>query len=717
MTDQPMTTSRPAARELAWPLLLALVLAGVAFFLYQRNAGLQPSVFADEWYYSKMSRLTPLADSMLPSYLYLWLFGASSACGTGFLDCVRLGNLAFFIGAAPFVYLVARRYAGKPLAAAVALLSTLAPLNSFTAYFMPETMYYFGFCVLSWVALTGGDWRPSTQALASGLVLGLMSLVKVHALFLLPALCPFLLLASHQRGGAWLLRGLAMAALAAVLTFALKFGLGYVFAGKNGLSIFGYFYESTKLGVDRLALLAAASVNARGHLMTLALVYGLPLAILGHALGARLLSWRGAQAAAAHDPATARRELLHLYTLLMLGAAAGLTVMYTAGLHVPGSREGFRLHLRYYSFVFPLLAVVAAAAVAPGQATAAPRRPWLRWALAALLGAIVLLALSRLQGYTMNVVDGPDIFGINLAGKSFRILVGLQLLLLLGWAARVRLPGWTGTRLAPLLFVCLALPAAYAASYQGVGRHLATLRTPTPTDMAAVFTREHVPAAERGDVVIAGLDLSLMIRAQFHIDHPDTTLLSYEGFGPLAEYQLPLHKKWMVLLGDFTVPDEVLTLQRTPWYSVVRLPDPGTTLSRINLALPPDPAVLTGIEGLSRIEPWGRWSDAKQVVFHFARPLPRRVGVLFNARAYDVNAQLPFQARVGGVSKEFRVGWHMREFALHFDTDGTARTLVIDVPQPVSPAERGQPGDTRPLGIGIGEIVITDGSARVEAAR
>jgi phosphoglycerol transferase len=72
---------------------------------------------------------------------------------------------------------------------------------------------------------------------------------------------------------------------------------------------------------------------------------------------------------------------------------------------------------------------------------------------------------------------------------------------------------------------------------------------------------------------------------------------------------------------------------------------------------------------------------------------------------------------LGGDTKEFKVGWHQQEVGLHFDIRDDTRTLVIEVPQPVSPAERGQPGDTRKLGIGIGEITITDATGSVQAAR
>jgi hypothetical protein len=89
---------------------------------------------------------------------------------------------------------------------------------------------------------------------------------------------------------------------------------------------------------------------------------------------------------------------------------------------------------------------------------------------------------------------------------------------------------------------------------------------------------------------------------------------------------------------------------------------------------------------------------------------------VLTARAYDVNASLPFKVRVGSQTRELRIGWHLQEVGLHFDTSGKDRTLVIDIPQPVSPAERGNPADTRKLGIGISEIIITDASRPAQAA-
>ena len=692
-----MTASLLDRKPAIWPALLALALACASFWLYQRSAGLYPTVFADEWYYSKMARLMPLAEAIVPSYLYLWIFGASKACGPDFLDCVRAGNLVFFIAAAPFLYLTARKYTGPAWSFTLALAATLAPLNVYTAYFMPEATYYFGFCVLSWLVLTRARWHWAAIALAGGAVLGVMSLVKVHALFLIPALCLYLVYASWHAGGPWLLRGLLAAILAGTMTVAAKFGLGWLLAGEAGLSLLGPFYQgavNSGSASARLALLAPAFINGRGHLEALAVLMAVPLAILLHGMCSNVLRERGTAA----NP-------LQVWVFLMLGAAAGMTVMYTATLAGPDNHEGVRLHLRYYSFVFPLVWLVAMAA-------AGDRRnllPRLRWVLAALMAALLALALLKLPTYRFNVVDGPDIAGIDLNTYYGMALVGIQLLLLALWAAR--------RQVAAALFVLTALPLSLLLAQVRAETYLVSHAPPGLGDRAGELARELVPEAERGKVVVVGDDLGQIMRAQFHIDHPDSVPLLLPTDAPIAEYEMPVTQRWMLLIGKHALPTTATTVGGNEYYSLVRLPEPEPAIAHASLAGPVDGKLITAIEGLSVAEPWGRWSDSAKVVIHFAQPLPRRVGVVLNARAFDVNATLPFKIQVGADQAEFRLGWQMRQVSMHFETDGTARSLVIEVPRPISPAELGSPGDPRKLGIGISDITLTQAPVPAQAAR
>jgi phosphoglycerol transferase len=475
-----------ALSRLRSPLpVLAMALAWIAIgaWLYARSAGLNPAIFADEWYYSKMARLQPLAEAIVPSYLYLWIFKASNACGDGFLDCVRFGNIVFFAGAAPFIYLSARQVAGRGMAFAVTVLALLAPVNLYTALFMPEACYYFGFAVLAWVALTRTAWGWAGQGAAAGLVLGLMSLIKVHAVFLLPGVCLFLACAGQLRGeAAWLRRGMQSAVLAALLALAVKFGLGWVLAGETGLSLFGSFYSNTATTTARtskLALLAPAFINGRGHLMALAVLLPLPLAMILHALVSRA-------ARARLDPPM---KSLLLFSFLMLGSAAGLTVVYTASIRDQGLDEILRLHLRYYSFVFPLLLMVAAAAV--GRPLPGPRSRS-AWLAAALVAAAILVAQVKLPLYRLSTIDGPEL--ASAVGGTGQALAALDLLVLLLWAC--------GSRLAAPLFLFAAVPLAAGNGMNDNAFYLAQLKTSWAPEKAGRFAHAYVPVAEHNRIAV-----------------------------------------------------------------------------------------------------------------------------------------------------------------------------------------------------------------------
>jgi phosphoglycerol transferase len=116
--------------------------------------------------------------------------------------------------------------------------------------------------------------------------------------------------------------------------------------------------------------------------------------------------------------------------------------------------------------------------------------------------------------------------------------------------------------------------------------------------------------------------------------------------------------------------------------------------------------LLSGAEGVSAIEQFGRWSNAKQVVLHFNAPLPQHAYIVLKAWAFGDNADLPFTMRIGGNSARFRLSGTPQEIGLRLDTDGQQRSLTIEVPHPVSPMSYGDPRDPRLLGIALAEIEI-----------
>lgn len=678
-------------------------MALVGWYLLERTLGLRPGVFADEWYYSKLARLIPLSEAVLPSWLYLLVFGASSSCGPGFLDCARIGNVLFHVGAAPFLYLVARRVMTAPLACAVAVLALLLPLNLYTSFFMPESMYFFGFAVLAWVALAGLAWRDWTHALAAGATLGLMSLVKVHAVFLLPALCLYLLYASHVRaaggasGGAWLARGLGAAALAALAAAVVKLLLGWLLAGEAGLTLFGAFYGAGASSASQHSLLARlvpASVSARGHAMALAALLAIPLAALLHAL-LRRDTWRGANPL---GPLVA-------FTILMLGSALGLAVLYTASIAHEGPLEGLRLHSRYYSFALPLLLVAAAAATRKDPDRAGARDGLVVPALVALaLAGLLAAAWFLLPGFDPRVTDSPEFTTLVRHGKAGTALFVLQALLLALWLRYRRLAAWGA--------LLLALPLALYATDLEVRSYLVHLEQPAPADRAGIAAHDLIPPAERGAtmVVANGADL---FRTQFHIDHPEMLFLDLPDGAPVEAYRLPSQARWLVAVGRHPLPPELVPTVSNEAFTIVKLPRSQRSLvSEFAFSVAPGAGQpVVEATGLSGVEGWGRWSDSPRVALRFARPLPARLTVVLTAGAFGANIGAPFVLRVGDASLEFRLPWEAREVVLDLDTDGRQQTLAIEVPHPQRPSEQGNSTDTRALGISLTRLRIEERTA------
>ena len=94
-------TSTSTNSRFALTCMAGLVLA--LLYMLQRDMGLYPTIFGDEWTYSSSSRLMLYKDALLPSYLYFSLYGLTSGCGDSFLDCSRIINAILFVAAAPFI--------------------------------------------------------------------------------------------------------------------------------------------------------------------------------------------------------------------------------------------------------------------------------------------------------------------------------------------------------------------------------------------------------------------------------------------------------------------------------------------------------------------------------------------------------------------------------------------------------------------------------------
>ena len=259
------TVGRGSAVSEAVPPWLAA--AGVAVCLLVivgatwRDAGTAAHTFVDEQFYSYHARRAPLSEAPVPSYLYFKVFSATQACGDGSLSCARLLNALFFAAALPFLFLVGRRFASWRASAAVTVATAVGPFTLYTAQFMPEATYFFGLWVALW--LVTGPWpRARLQALAVGVAVGLLALVKLHGIFLSPSFAVIVFLLAWRAGSAGRWReGLLAVGLFAVGFVTARLGVGVWLGGRAALDVLGRHYgdHASDGAVKTLSELALAA--------------------------------------------------------------------------------------------------------------------------------------------------------------------------------------------------------------------------------------------------------------------------------------------------------------------------------------------------------------------------------------------------------------------------------------------------------------------------
>lgn len=680
--------------------LLALFL--LAAYLLARNTGLNPRVFADEWHYSNFARLTPLRDAQLPSYLYFGLFRLSSTCGAGFLECARLLNLAAFIGSAPFIYLVARQVCAARPALLVTALSLLAPVNGYTAYFMPEATYFFCFWLFAWSVLRfhkDSNWRT---LVASGAILGLGAMVKMHALFLLPSYCAFIAYAAwvhRAKAGRldWIATALYWIVAAVTTAAAVRMGIGYLIAGKSGLSLIGTLYGSQAAHSDAshpsLAMLAHAVNNLRGHVLALSLLFSVPLASLGmHFLNAP---------ASAQIPTESR--YIAVFTTLMLLALLVVTALFTASVVGQNASEtDARLHLRYYDFLFPLLLIWCASQLR----SASPARK--KWPLALPMAALMVYAWRVLTRYYIpSLVDCPEFDGLAYRPDIFAALSTLSLLVLLAW--------WRDSRLGMRLFLFVFMPVYTVTATLHLNKEFRRLLVADVYVQAGQLAHLYLQPADQERLTIVAPDGAGLYKTRFFVDNRASDILMLPEGSTVRLVDLDKKTRWLMLIGDYKISSLTASRVEQRGYSLLQILPGKDSLRSIDFSVPGYDGYLNKASGLSAPESFGSWSTGKEVRLALTTALPEQAQLDFTATAFGPNADEDFIVTVGAQSQHVRFSGSEQKVTLRFDTDGKEMAIAIQVPHPISPAALGQGSDNRALGFALSRLTITQ-AGKSEAA-
>jgi phosphoglycerol transferase len=326
-----------------------------------------PSIMGDEYVYTSAAKHLPFAEQYFSNYIFSWVMSATNMCGTDFYVCTKSINSVFFALAILFTFLIAARFLTFGWSVFVASVTALSPIAIPVSYFMPEIMYFAAMTgvvlVALWVADTG-KWQ--LWALV-GISLGLAALVKPHAIFMLPAFTIFALVISYKlASGSWL-AGIRSAGSTIAGFFVAKFGLGFLFAGTEGLKLFGGYGSPVdaltsvvenqapvvgqEAGTQATGLELLASVtfgHLAMHLAVVLMIAGLPL----------LLSLRVLLSVAKKPEPVGPVSSLFILVGLITFSIIAVVAVFEAYVTVGGDDHSDRLILRYYEFLIPQFIVM-----------------------------------------------------------------------------------------------------------------------------------------------------------------------------------------------------------------------------------------------------------------------------------------------------------------------------------------------------------------------
>ena len=639
--------------------------AAIAIFasLVYASSRKYPSVFADEYFYSRFSRLLPFSDSLVPNYLYFAAYQLTNECGENFLFCGRILNTLFFVATAPIIYFTAANYCSRTNAAWVAVLSLIAPFSLYVAFYMPESMFY----LASWVFF----WRVSRASVVSsnqnwalaGISLGLAALVKPHALFMVPALLLYVAWHGHQVTQVTVVRVAANWAILLGCCLGFKFAVGYFFAGRGGLSFFGSAYGSLAKGqsggIDRyLQLLTPWAENTLGHVLGLCTLFALAI-FLGASSSLTNLKNKSAEQIA--------RTSISVFTLLIIGSLLCVSSLFTV--YVAGSapsETAHRLHMRYYNFAFPLLFIVLAT-----HASVIREKSQLFKQLliaAPILGCLTYLSFSNgLVRYTTHIADSPELYGLVTGSRFFNVTVGVGCILTV-LALRFRL-------LSTAIMLYFALPVMLLGStYFSIDENRAKL-APHRFDIPGLFAKRNLGDSEIGKVAVVGSDSAAVYQALFHVDHAKAVPVFVSDIEKFELKDRPIGADWLLLLDPKkTYSDISFSIERRG-FTLVRAKVPFL----INFSSPDQKsAFLEHIDGMVQWpEPWGRWSEGKQTKISFAGALPKTLKVAISAFTLPQNVDQPFIARLGQCEQTFFLKATPSKVFLTFNCTSDSKTFEL----------------------------------------
>jgi len=690
----PIRTSK-SAQVLAYGGLALFVI----YVLLTRVTGNLPDVMGDELVYATAALHAPMSTAAIPDYLYYWVYSSTGVCGIGFYGCSQVLNTLFSLGAGLLVMVIARRFISQWASILIALVFVLGPLSASNSYFMPESMFYFFLALLLWHLTKQVEQRSLGFWIQAGVYLALLSLVKPHALLLGAGIGTYLLATQWgEKQGRWI-RLMKEGGSLVLATVLVKFGLGLIFAGPNGITLFGNSYTGTlngtfgataapvspavtNGGVDRSLGTSLSFIFGQIGVETLAVVF---LGALPLAAAVRYL-WRSRKSVEANKP-------LADFSFLIVNTLAWMVVLiaiFSNMTRLTGEDTANRIMLRYFEFLIPLLLITLVAAAEKGLTV----KPVMRWLFAGVGGILTIVASTYITQvpagagsprYNLQFVDSPMLkvlLGTNSSDATTGApiywmaitVVVVTLIALALWAAN---PKWGAVTWVAAITPVLLLLSNNAMVSNYAWRSNYTMAS----DTAGEFVRDSIPGDELKNLIIVAPSNSNKsdLVAKFHINNPDVQVTEIpEG----ATYSAPTGNndiKWEMALGDVVLGDAGYTVAQAGGVQLLRR-DMGDIEIFNNHTHAG--TLLMGSQGLDASNAQGMCATSSTVILHLSKQILAPDQLLLGLTATGMGNGQQYSIRIGETTQNLNLALSQRPLnaALNATNNQSSQDVYINLP-------------------------------------
>jgi phosphoglycerol transferase len=638
---------------------LALAIASIFahWILTARLAGVSVSVLIDEYSYVLDAHYRALTEAYYPNHLFQLVYSITKTCGPEFYSCARGINALFVVASGVVIYALAKYISGKKWVSAIVWLGCVfGSFGTYTAYFMPEAIFNF-FMVLFFFGLIrlGNSGRVVVWA-ALGAVLGIASLAKPHALFVVPALVIYIFLATRATSTHFPLQSIKRIGVFLASLLVSKLGIGYLIAGPKALSLFGSYggvtvdsnFVSSSASLVGSTLLAESTISnalttSWGQTLMMTIILGLSLAV---AITGLLSSW------------TKDSIRFSAFKFRTLFAIALLNMMAVTALFEAWQGLTNWMHTRYSSYLIPLALIVLVEAFTNSHVVT--NKILKRAVVGTFLILSTIALITAAMPYGANWIDAPDFRAHidNPAFSSFAIVVAI--VLAIWWIWKEQAP-----MLAGLIFAVLAAigSGTYISTFlvQNFGQD-------TTYDHLGRVLRDYIPSDELSQTVLVGDNNSTMERALFASlsGSARAVLAPAEG---LDLTELGTTNRWLVKVGEPVINDLGEPTIQGRGYALYSLSDSNSLVPRKNEYL--------GATSLCASGDSAGWSCGSETLVSLTGPLPERVRIDIVLEVSEAATKGEIEFAVGDSSVKGTLPEGIFTTSLSFNNSTSSESMIV----------------------------------------